>query len=197
MGNSVDQLIKAHEYIYGRPTIKNDLADAIGKMLEQRRQEQLKKGERQSDMYRTLRASGYDPEKAYEAVMKGELTPPGEQARTSDELIKEQDLKIKTSTASRKELEERITQKVANGESLTAGEQKFYDDVIKKKGLSDLSSALQGAGGESIIPGASTGESADGFSDADYIPMSRPDGSKTRVHKDDMQKALKKGYKRR
>src|SRR3990167_1391067 len=121
----------------------------------------MKKNKDRSDMYKTLRDSGYDPQKAYEAVMKNQL-PQEAGGITSDEKKSQAEvLKIEAQTAREKAttkkierqtsiltqapgvLRQKIIAKVANGEDLTTGEQKIYDEVIRKYGQkSDLDSIL-------------------------------------------------------
>lgn len=71
--------------------------------------------QKQADMYKTLREAGYDPKAAYEAVNNHKLTAGG-----SDDFLN-------------KDPKEKILAKMSRGETLTAGEQKIYDDTIKRK----------------------------------------------------------------
>lgn len=196
----------------------------------------MKKMEKKSDMYQTLRDQGYEPKRAYEAVknMKfPEELPTQDSKEDLDQNKKRADIAktiAETEVIPSKnapKLQAKIIQKIANGENLTNGEQKIYDETIKRKG-DDLSGILTDkdkedhittkerilkkvADGDPLTPGElqlyndvfvkpseleSIGKQTE-TTGTDYIPMVRPDGQLTKVHKDDVLKALKKGYKRR
>ena len=118
-------------------------------------------------------------------IANGGILTPGEQ-KIYDETIKKSsngsalEDALSKGTGGVVDIKSKILQKIANGEELTSGEDKIYNDVIKKSAASSpLEDALNGTG------------------NAEYVPMLKPDGTPTRVHKDDVTKALSKGYKRR
>lgn len=168
-----------------------------------KQEEKIAKMKKRSDMYKTLRDSGYTPKKAYEAVNKMEF--PDEEG---DESVKEKEnvanvdkIKAQTETEkargrnidkrtelltkSKSTLHQEIQQKVADGDELTPGEQKIYDDVIKKeRKRSDLEEVL--------------GEKAEKKTKGDeLVPMLDPLGRKKLVPKGNVEKAKAKGWKLR
>ncbi len=159
----------------------------------------MKKAEKKFDMYKTLRSSGYDPARAFKAVGKMDLPDePGgatDSERKADAEVKKteaQTEKIKKETdmmsVNKADLTKRILNKIANDEALTPGEQKVYDEVIKKYGKkSSLEEDLE-SGGAASKPATGDGE---------YVPMMDPKGKKKKVHPEDVEKALKKGWKKR
>ena len=225
---------------YQTDPLSNALRSFAG--FQQKQQEENERIQKQMDkkidMYKTLRDSGYDPQRAYDAVHK--LKFPGEPGgETSKDLeakkTKAEITKIEAETdyipiKNAPKLQNKILQKMANGEDLTNGEQRIYDETIKKKKDNDLESTLSGkdkethiatrekilgkiANGEALTPGEQqlyddifaktsdlskvTKKTEKTNNATEYIPMLKPDGTPTRVHKDDVVKALKKGYKRR
>lgn len=168
--------------------------------VEQKRQEREQK---KMDMYKTLRSSGYDPKRAFEAVQKGQFpdqsggdTAEEQKTQAEVDLKKAQEGKtkaetdkiIKDSTSGSKTaavLRQEIIAKVAKGEELTPGEQKVYDEVIRKYGQkSDLSSIL----GDKKEASAATPE---------MVPMKDPAGKNKLVPKANVEKAKAKGWKLR
>lgn len=117
------------------------------------------KAKKQTEMYNTLRDAGYEPKRAHEAVLKLEFpSEPGSEglkqkqeeanlAKTEAEVGKVQaDTEKAKADASlgptKAQLQARIMTKIADGTALTPGEQKVYDEVIKKSG-SDLDELLK------------------------------------------------------
>lgn len=133
-----------------------NMARGLNKFLQQQAAEEEKRQKRlkdQFDMYKTLRDSGYDSKSAHEAIQKNEFPSgmPGVSTREQKEKLELEKTqaeidKIKTDIDSPKSgvLQGKILNKIMNDETLTAGEQKIYDETIKHKG-SDLESNLDGA----------------------------------------------------
>lgn len=172
---------------------------------------QQKEMGRKLDMYKTLRDSGYQPADAYNAVIKnkmpevaGGLTDKEKkiQAQTANinaaaGLRKAQTLKVNAETnvvnlaPNQKALTLKILTKIAGGQKLTTGEQKVYDEVIRKYGnRSALELALGGAADSSAAAGQA------GTDTSGYVPMLDPSGTPKRVHPEDVSKALAQGWKR-
>ena len=127
-------------------------------------------------------------------IAEGEDLTPGEQEIYDDVITKQSDLAGLLNQTGKNDVEtlkNTIQQKVANGEKLTPGQQKLYDDVIKKRESSDLfsASATDAFSPEDLVSSPAN--------ENDYIRMITPDGKPKKVHKEDVEKALKKGYKRR
>ncbi len=150
-------------------------------------------------MYKTLRDAGYEPKRAYDAVMSGQMpeeaggdTPKEQEtaakigvANATTEKIKAQTEKVKTQPGPA--LRQRIIEKVAKGEDLTPGEQKVYDEVIRKYGQkSDLSTVLE-----------NKAVKIDQSKTEDYVPMINPAGQKKLVPKANVEKAKSRGWKTR
>lgn len=96
-------------------------------------------------------------------------------------------------TDSQKTLTSNILAKIADDEPLTAGEQKVYDEVIRKYGnKSNLEEALSGDGTDAAAAPIKMQEDT-----ATYVPMTDPTGKPKKVHKDDVQKAMAAGWKKR
>lgn len=117
-------------------------------------------------------------------IIAGEDLSTGEEDIYKDVIAKQSDLSEVLDQTGKNDVEtlkNTIQQKIANGEKLTPGQQKLYDDVIKKRESSDLFSA----------------SSTDVEPEEEYVKMLKPDGKPIEVHKEDVEKALKKGYKRR
>ena len=173
---------------------------------EQMKQEKaLKQKQDQSDMYKTLRDSGYTPQKAYESVVAGNFPdmPGGQtaeeekaamsikktQAETNKieaetDKVKKETTKLGVTSA---DLRSRIMNKVSSGETLTAGEQKVYDEVIRKYGQkADLESVLN-----------NKVNNTNNVNKADYVPMVNPAGQNKLVPKGNVEKAKAKGWKLR
>ncbi len=173
--------------------------DAFQTEAKVKEEEQMKKAEKQFDMYKTLRSSGYDPARAFKAVNKLEL--PDEAGGATDSERKTDASVLKTEaevekikkqtelmTTSKADLSKRILNKIANDETLTPGEQKVYDEVIRKYGKkSSLDEDLA----------AAEDKKSGGDKKTDYVPMIDPSGKKKKVHPDDVEKAIKKGWKKR
>jgi len=99
-------------------------------------EKQQKETQNKSDMYKTLRESGYDSKTAFEAVKKSSMpTEPG--GLTKQEKTTALEEKEKGVSIARKELEQKILEKVTAGEDLTPGEQKVYDEVLRRREESD------------------------------------------------------------
>lgn len=172
-----------------------------------KKEKQQKKVKDQSDMYKTLRDAGYEPKKAYEAVMKGEFP---DEASTGESKVDLETVKIKAQTEQVQaqtekikkttevitrpsaKLREEIIQKIANDEALTVGEQKIYDEVIRKYGeKSDLETVLRGKKEAADVAAAGTSGKDE------FVPMLDPLGRKKLVPKGNVDKAQKKGWKLR
>lgn len=119
-------------------------------------------------------------------IVAGEDLSTGEEDIYKDVIARQSDLSDVLNQTGKNDVEtlkNTIQQKIANGEKLTSGQQKLYDDVIKKRESSDLFTVSPTDLGEEAVE--------------EYVRMIRPDGKPTKVHKEDVEKALKKGYKRR
>lgn len=163
-------------------------------------EEQMKKQEKRMDMYKTLRDSGYDPSRAYKAVMANEFpdVPGGE---TAEEKKKELDIKqteanieqtkAETDKIKTGSLQDRILAKVEAGDTLTSGEQKVYDEYIRKYG--------QKGSIEGIMEQVPEEEGAPAKKDdkVGWVYMTTPEGKTKHVHPDDVKKGLKKGWKKK
>lgn len=196
-------------------TIKNNQAQ-IDADIKKRQEEEKHK----ADMYKTLREAGYDPKSAYEAVLKGKLTPPGPEdtplkqslrdkildkiakgialdpgeQKVYDETIKhkqDEDLlgnalgdNPPAETESQKKMREKILDKIARNQPLTPGEQKIYDEVIKKRQA------------QNTAPVDELGDAVEGGQE-EMVPMIAPDGRKGKMPKSKVAAALKAGYKKR
>uniref|UniRef100_A0A6M3IVG9 Uncharacterized protein n=1 Tax=viral metagenome TaxID=1070528 RepID=A0A6M3IVG9_9ZZZZ len=145
-----------------------NVARALEKMrfkFQQDQETKIKKIEKKSDMYKTLREAGYEPKRAFDAVSKLEFPTempgetPAEKEKKIDLQQKELNLKrtgkeiektgmeiekiqSEINTPNRTRLTARVLNKIANEEMLTPGEQKLYDETIKHKTGSDLDSIL-------------------------------------------------------
>lgn len=167
--------------------------------IKAKAEEETKKQKSRMDMYKTLRDAGYDPKRAYDAVLdsKFPVGPGGEttEEKETEAKIKESEAKIeyykkrgeKLETKPEQKLRERIIEKVASGEELTPGEQKVYDEIYRKYGKkSDLEAVL----GEKINKIDSGGKE-------EYVPMKDPLGNKKLVPKKNVEKAKARGWKLR
>lgn len=167
-------------------------------------QEKQKKLQEQMSNYQTLRDAGYSPEKAHAAAMSGDM-PKG----PADSSITEEATKAKTGLVQaetkktlaeadvvgtkKSTIESQIMNKLAQGLDLNPGEQKIYDDVIKKKnngGLAELLSQINDNGTQEGTPAAKN-ESVD----AD-VPVIAPDGTRGKIKASKLSAALAKGFKR-
>lgn len=166
-------------------------------LAQQKKQKTLKD---QTDMYQTLRDAGYDPKQAHEAVIKNSF-PQEEGGQTEKEKTKEVERKAteqRTEYYKKKMLEgpqttvrDRILKKIADGEELTAGEQKVYDDTIKKSssGLDDL---VSGDTGTSMPKPATP---APASTKKDMVRVRHPDGRTGTIPRSQLAAALKQGFK--
>lgn len=187
---------------------------------EQQRQQKLQE---QASTYRTLREAGYSPSKAHDAVMNGLLPKdaPGDTAadiKTAQEKLKTdaeitkskaestkldaETGKIKADTAivgeKKNTIESKILNKLAGGQELNAGEQKIYDDVIKKKnngGLAELLSQMDNADPSGTVE-QPAGTTKTTIGDP-KVPVVSPDGKLGYVPQSKLEAAIKKGYKKR
>lgn len=163
----------------------------------QAKQEKLQADQaKKMDIYRTLREQGYDPKKAYEAAMNGTLPmeAPGETMKDQTdaaglEKTKAETEKIKKgiNTKTKEDLENEILDKVSKGLALSPGEQKIYDDVIKRRKEEGSDSV------DAII----TGKNAAPAGTANMVPVYDPDGEPGFVPKEKLEAALAKGFTRR
>ena len=160
-------------------------------------EKEMKKVSNRADMYKTLRDSGYEPRSAYDAVLNNEFPkePGGKsgkedkdeavvgklKAQTEREEATTKKIEKQTSviTRSGSDLKKKIMDKVAAGDDLTPGEQKVYDEVIRKYGQ------------KSTIPSKKKDEAAE------YVPMIDPTGKKKLVPKQNVEKAKARGWKLR
>lgn len=95
--------------------------------------------------------------------------------------------------ATKKNLVNRILGKMAEGGVLTTGEQKVYDEVIRKYGnKSSLEEALGVQPAAAPEPKPAAKQTAD-----EWVPMTDPSGKPKKVHKEDVSKALAQGWKKR
>jgi len=197
------------------PDYQTDRLSTLSRALEKHQtqqraveQEQLKREEKRMDMYKTLRDSGYDPGKAYEAVMKMEFprAPGGETVKEKEVAVKKMKA-MRTSgiekakgegieaDTNRKKLVNRILQKVADDVSLKSGEQKVYDEYLRKYGnrsdVSDIESAVKK---KTEVPSKTV---QGNLNTTGWVKMVNDKGKKVSVHPDDVQKVLKKGWKLR
>jgi hypothetical protein len=105
--------------------------------------QQTKEAERKQkkfDQFKTLRDAGYSSQQAYDLILKGTGLPAPEGGGDIERQQKEANLE-KTKAETEKigkektpSLRDRIINKVAIGETLLPGEQKIYDDTIKRRG---------------------------------------------------------------
>lgn len=184
-----------------QPGVTGDRLTTIARALQasaaqqkMKEQEKQKKVEDQMSMYKTLREAGYTPAKAHAAVIKGEMPKdiPGmtgkerdaglEQEKTKAEIAK---IKAETDVVGTKkgDVESRILNKIANGESLLPGEEKIYEDVIKKKNPEGLANFL--AAEDGVQP------------DQEQVKLWSPAGKAVKAPKKNLEKLLKAGYKPR
>ena len=197
---SVNEMINLNQYQAGPGRFTNQgggggIVDLLAGMMQAKQikeEKAMKKQKNQADMYKTLRDSGYEPKKAYEAVMSGKLPDEAGGDTVKEKIgaanvnrINAQTEKIKTKPAN--SVRQQIVDKVAAGEDLTPGEQKVYDEVIRKYGQkSDLSSVLQ-----------NKADKIDQTNPDDYVPMIDPSGKNKRVPKANVEKAKARGWKLR
>lgn len=184
--------------------VVDSLAEALGSfagMKKQKAKDAAEKQKNEIDMYKTLRDSGYDPSSAYKAVREGKITGPGgETPKEKESAAKVKDLAATTTikekqatmlTESQKGLTQRILNKIAEGTELTKGEQKVYDEVIRKYGNK---SALE----EALGLGSPDGSGSDSSAPVEqWVPMLDPQGNPKKVHVEDVQTAIKQGWKKR
>lgn len=143
----------------------------------------LEKKKKKFDMYKTLRESGYDSYRAFKAVQSGVEMP--EPLAEDTPLPERTTKKVPT-------LEESIKTKVAEGQDLTAGEQKLYNDTIKraKSNSGSLAEILAGEDDDEETPVVE-----------EFINVVSPDGKNGKFKKSVWEKRkvelLKKGYKKR
>jgi hypothetical protein len=128
---------------------------SMAKIIAQEEEHQakvLEKKKTKFDMYKTLREAGYDSYRAWKAVREGMEMPEPPSEDVS--------LPAKATT-----IEDKIKKKVAEGEALTSGEKKIYDDTIRKRdyGLSGI---------------------VDQEEDEDYVQVISPKGVKGKYPKD-------------
>lgn len=172
------------------------IMDLIAGVMEEKKKSREKKLNDQMDMYQTLRDAGYDPKSAFEATEKGSFpTAPG------GATVKERNADI----LDRNTTTQKILKKVADGVDLLPGEQKVYDDYIKKRstkseddGLEDVLSPNKKPAAKEQTPAElllSTNHQKDDA--GEYVPMTDPTGKNKKVHKDDVAKAIKAGWKKR
>jgi hypothetical protein len=165
----------------------------------QAKTEKLQKdNDKKLDIYKTLREQGYDPKKAYEAAMKNVLPieAPGQTMKEQTEAAGLERTKAETDkikkglvTKTKDEVENDIVGKVSRGEGLTAGEQKIYDDVIKKQKKSEGDSVdqiLNNKNGSSAPPARE-----------DLVAVYNPSGQPGYVPKAKLNAALAQGYRKR
>lgn len=167
--------------------------------MKMKQEEQMKKQQNRADMYKTLRAAGYAPNKAYEAVISDGF--PNEAGGTSDKenesAAKVDQIKANTGlieaktkqiqTRSNVQVKQQILEKVAAGEELTPGQQKIYDDTIKHNGNESSLAAIMEA----------KRKAAAATEKGDLVPMFDPVGKKKLVPKSNVEAAKKKGWKLR
>lgn len=184
-------------------------------------QERQKKLKNQADTYKTLRDAGYTPEKAHAAVISGNLPDDIPGLSTSDEVdqakLTESAANVEKSKADtiktiaetgkinaetsvvgdkKNTIESQIMNKLANNLPLNDGEQKIYNDVIKKKnngGLAELLSQMDNAGVGVDTPAGTTKETVGD----PQVAVTAPDGSQGYVPQSKLPLAIKKGYKKR
>lgn len=174
-----------------------------GFLLKQRQEEEKRQKEmnKKLEMYKTLREAGYDPGRAHKAVQ--EMKFPAEAAAES---IKEQQAKAELEktrvetekikkdmlTPSKgKGLQSRIMEKIANDEELTPGEQKIYDEVIKRSDTGDeLADILKNKG-----QAGGGGDAKSQWRDDEMVPVISPEGKAGKIPRKNLTKALKAGYK--
>jgi hypothetical protein len=189
--------------------------EAFQRKEQEKEEKRQKEMTRQVDMYKTLREAGYDPDKAYEAVMKGVSLPKPE---AEDRTIP-------------KTQREKILDKIARGVSLTEGEQQVYDETIKHKEKETEDTSLKEtinqsklharieqkiADGITLTPGeqkiweevikkspGKNNNSAQELEDElkskqdEMVPVYDPLGRKMKVPKSRLTDALKAGWKKR
>jgi len=129
-------------------------------------------------------------ERILDKIARNQPLTPGEQKvyddtikhKTEDENLLDEAIKNKEvpeQTPSQKKMSEKILDKMANGEKLTSGEQKIYDEVIKK---------MQPAKKEDLT---------DVLQNKDLVAVYKPDGTPGFIPKANLEKALKAGWKKR
>lgn len=176
-------------------TISRSLAASQAKQKKEE-EDNRKKMEDQMSMYQTLRDAGYTPGKAHAAVLKGEMPddlpgPTGKEKKAGLEAEKTEaeigKIKAETEVVGEKKntVEAQILNKIARGEDLLPGEQKIYDDVIKKKNPSGLA-ALLGEDGGSDTP----------VIEDDMVPVISPEGKRGKVKRSKLEKAIESGFKK-
>lgn len=189
------------------------------KAKEEERQKKLSK---QVDMYKTLREAGYEPNKAYEAVMKGTTLPEpdaedrtipktsrekildkisrGEVLSEGEQRLYDETIKHKASesladvlTPNQQKLKDRILDKIAKGQTLTPGEEKVYNETIKKSSGKGTSTQENLAD----VLGDQVLESDVSMRGKDMVPVIAPDGTRGWIPIKKLKKALAAGYKTR
>lgn len=151
-----------------------------------------KKQKHRVDMYKTLRDAGYDPKKAYDAVIAGDFpTEPGGITEAQEKTKAEAGLARKKTeiypTNTKSLLHAKIQEKVANGDELTSGEQRLYDEVIRKYGQKSDLGAILDAKKKEAAPAKAAG----------MVPMITPAGVKKLVPAANVARAKAAGWKER
>jgi hypothetical protein len=138
--------------------ILSSLAE-VNKTMQDAQTKEAEEKQKKFDTFKTLRDAGYSSQQAYELILKGTglPAPEGEGTTSIDKQQKEANL-AKTKAETEKigkektsSLRDRILGKVAAGEDLLPGEQKIYDDTIKRRG--DNTDEVIDFGGGSDMPG--------------------------------------------
>ena len=139
----------------------NRIAFTIRKLKQQQEEQQAAKQKQMMnmfDMYKTLREAGYDSKSANEAVMKNQMPVDMPGLATKEEKEKAETVKTEAETKkieketqlmtpNKSQLENRILDKIDKGVDLTVGEQKVYDDVIRKRKPADETDVFSETGG--------------------------------------------------
>jgi hypothetical protein len=136
--------------------ILSSLAE-VNKTMQDAQTKEAEEKQKKFDTFKTLRDAGYSSQQAYELILKGTGLPAPEGEGNVEQQQKEANL-AKTKAETEKigkektsSLRDRILGKVAAGEILLPGEQKIYDDTIKRRG--DNTDEVIDFGGGSDIPG--------------------------------------------
>lgn len=197
--------------------------DQHNQKMQADQEKQQKKLNDQIDQYKTLREAGYDPKRAYDAVQKRQFPTDAGGVTGSEIKSQNESTKIKAETdklgaetnkltaeanrinsgttsdnvySNRKGLENKILQKVATGATLTPGEEKVYNDVIKKKGSDN--GTLGNLVKKNLAIDESFGSSKKATAPVDeYVKMFDPGGAKKKVKKSDVKRAIAQGWKAR
>lgn len=152
------ELAQALDYLSGPGSLKNAHpgGGGVAEIFSGMQEGKQKKMKSDTDMYQTLREAGYSPQKAFDAVQSGKFpqSPGGDTLKEQKAgLYKErvqaqtEDIKSRTEarTKNRSALQGKIIEKIINGAELSPGEQKIYDDLLKRKsGEGELDEVLSG-----------------------------------------------------